>query len=90
MPQERVYVAVQCSLDMTAKRTEMAENTEGPGERRLRLAATGEELVDLEVLVTEKQFQALVEVAKSNGDKTLTDVVRRYIAEGLARESPPG
>ena len=58
-----------------------------PEEKKLRLVSTGEELVDLEVLVTDAQFRALVRVADRDNGHTVTDIVRRYIAEGLARDS---
>ena len=54
--------------------------------RRMRLVTTDEELVDLDVLVTDDQFRRLVRVADRSHEETVTDVVRRFIAEGLARE----
>jgi Arc/MetJ family transcription regulator len=57
------------------------------GERRVRLVSTGEELVDLEVLVTDEQFRELVRrAALTSSTTTVSDMVRRYVAEGLARE----
>jgi hypothetical protein len=62
-------------------------NDPPPGERRVRLAAIGEDLVDLEVLVTEAQFRELVRrAALVSPTATVSDLVRRYVAEGLARE----
>jgi hypothetical protein len=58
-----------------------------PAERRVRLATTGEDLVDLEVLVTEEQFRELVARAgQGTPTTTVSDLVRRYVAEGLARD----
>ena len=62
------------------------DNDRRKGERRMRLVATGEELVDVELLVTDEQFRALVRVADRTPTGTVTDVIRRYITEGLARE----
>jgi hypothetical protein len=57
------------------------------GERRVRLAGTGAEFVDLEVLVSEEQFRELVHRAGlTSPTTTVSDLVRRYVAEGLARE----